>query len=90
MDTLDHVAQVVPVKYQVAVIGASMVLKYCAELYSAIVNGGGLKRIASAFIYGENIPKVIAKDYKAELNTVTPPVPPTTPPPPVTWPAKTP
>ncbi len=78
MDILDQVAQVVPVKYQVALTATGLLAKWLAELYSAVVAGGGIKRIFFAFIYGENVPKVIANDYKEELNTKTPP--PTTPP----------
>jgi hypothetical protein len=72
MDIIDSLGQIVPLKYQVAGISVSLFAKWLAELYSAVVNGGGLKRIVCAFIYGENVPKVIAKDYKAELNTSAP------------------
>ncbi len=79
MDILDQVAQVVPVKYQTAILGSGIILKWLAELYSSVVAGGGIKRILFSFIYGENVPKVIANDYKEELNTKVP-VAPVTPP----------
>lgn len=55
--------------------GAAAV-KYLAELYSAVRNGGGLRRIILSFWFGENLPKVVAQDYKKELST-----PPFNPPP---------
>lgn len=72
MDIIDSLGQIVPLKYQVAITASGLFLKWAAEMYSAVVSGGGLKRIACTFIYGENVPKVIAQDYKAELNTSTP------------------
>lgn len=77
MDTLDTLAQHVPIKYQMLATWAVIGTKYLSELYSSVKNGGGLKRIVMAFWFGENLPKVVAQDYKAELNTVTPPTPPT-------------
>lgn len=44
-------------------------LKYLGEFYSTVRAGGGLKRIFMSFIYGEQLPKVIAEDYKQELST---------------------
>lgn len=49
-----------------------LAVKYLAELYSTVRNGGGLKRIIMAFWFGENLPKVVATDYKVELDTKTP------------------
>jgi len=43
-------------------------LKYLAELYSTVRAGGGLKRIIMAFWFGEQLPRVIAEDYKQELS----------------------
>jgi len=42
--------------------------KYLAELYSSVRAGGGLKRIVMAFCYGEQLPRVVAEDYKKELS----------------------
>ncbi len=78
MDILDQVAQVVPVKYQTAILGSGMIIKWLSELYSSIKSGGGLKRIIMSFWFGEQTPKVITDDYKAELKTT--PVIPATPP----------
>lgn len=72
MDTLDTLAQHVPLKYQMLATWAVIGTKYLSELYSSVKNGGGLKRIVMAFWFGENVPKVIATDYKAELNTSAP------------------
>lgn len=79
MDTLDNLAQIVPVKYQVAALAGTMALKWLAELYSTIRNGGGLKRVLMSFWFGEQTPKVIANDYKEELATksIIPPTSPT-------------
>lgn len=46
-----------------------IVFKALAEGYSSVVAGGGLKRIFMSFVFGEQVPKVIANDYKAELST---------------------
>lgn len=69
MDTLDQIAQVVPVKYQVAFMFVTLATKWLAEFYSTVRNGGGLRRIVMSFWFGENLPKVVAQDYKQELNT---------------------
>ena len=71
MDTLNQIAASIPPKYQAAG-WLLIVIKYAAELYSTIRNGGGLKRIIMSFWFGENLPSVVATDYKAELNTSTP------------------
>ena len=78
MDIIDQVAQVVPVKYQTAILGSGLILKWLSELYSSIKSGGGLKRIIMSFWFGEQTAKVITDDYKTELTTkpvVTPPTP---------------
>ena len=69
----------IPIQWQLWATWFFIAIKYGAEGYSAIRGGGGLKRIIMAFWFGENVPKVIAQDYKEELNT-TPPVPVGTPP----------
>lgn len=77
MDIIDQVAQVVPVKYQTAILGSGLILKWLSELYSSVKSGGGLRRIIMSFWFGEQTPKVITDDYKTELTTkpVTPPTP---------------
>lgn len=62
---------------QLHIMMAGVAFKYLSELYSAIRNGGGLKRIIFGFWLGEQTPKVIADDYKVELST--PPFPPKAP-----------
>lgn len=57
------------VQQQLYVTWGTIAIKYLAEFYSAIRSGGGLKRIIMSFWFGENIPKVVAKDYAAELTT---------------------
>ncbi len=64
----------IPLEWQVRIGFAMIAVKYLAEAYSAVRNGGGLKRIIMAFWFGENLPKVVATDYKQELTT--PPMPP--------------
>ena len=70
----------IPVQYQVYFIVGMQVVKWLAELYASVRNGGGLKRIITSFWFGEQLPKVIAVDYKAELTT--PPFTPKDTPPP--------
>lgn len=72
METTDIAG--IPLQYQVWFIYAGLAIKYLAEAYSCVRNGGGLKRIIMAFWFGENLPKVVAADYKRELST--PPFPP--------------
>jgi hypothetical protein len=60
------------VQNQLYVTWGTIAIKYLAELYSSVKNGGGLRRIIMSFWFGENLPTVIAKDYKEELNTNTP------------------
>ncbi len=62
------------VQQQLYVTWGSIALKYLAEFYSSVRNGGGLKRIIMSFWFGENLPKVVATDYKEELKT-NPPTP---------------
>lgn len=68
-DFADTIAQTVPVKWQGPLIMVYLAAKLAGQAYAAIVNGGGLKRIICAIWFNENVPKVIAKDYKAELST---------------------
>ncbi len=66
----------IPVQYQVYIIVAMQALKWLTELYSSVRAGGGLKRIIFSFWFGEQMPIVIAKDYKEELKTsIVPPAP---------------
>ncbi len=67
----------IPVQYQVYAIVAVQGFKWLSELYSSIRAGGGLKRIIFSFWLGEGLPKVIADDYRKELQT-TPILPPKT------------
>ncbi len=60
------------VQQQLYVTWGTVALKYLAELYSTVRNGGGLKRIVMAFWFGEQLPSVVAKDYKAELSVKPP------------------
>lgn len=53
---------------QLHIVQAYILLKLGGQLYSAIRSGGGLKRIISAVWFGENLPKPVAQDYKAELS----------------------
>lgn len=62
----------VPVQYQMWITWALIAAKYMAELYSSVRAGGGLKRVVMAFWFGEQLPKVVAEDYKAELNPKEP------------------
>lgn len=57
------------VKQSLWVTWAMIGFKYMAELYSSVRGGGGLKRIVMAFWFGEQLPRVVAEDYKAELST---------------------
>jgi len=80
MEILDQISSVIPAKYSGTIAILLIIAKWIPEAYSSVVNGGGLKRICCAFIFGENLPKVVAKDYSAELNTKasaapTPPTP---------------
>lgn len=62
----------IPVQYQLYITWAVVAFKYLAEFYSSVRAGGGLKRIIMSFWFGENVPKVVAQDYKQELNTKAP------------------
>lgn len=44
-----------------------VVLRILGEGYSALRSGGGLVGIYRGIVFGENVPKPIAKDYKNEL-----------------------
>jgi hypothetical protein len=70
---------ILPKDLQLNVLSAIVLIKLAAEFISAIRNGGGLRRILLSFWFGENLPQVVAADYKAELSR--PPFPPSTPPP---------
>lgn len=59
----------IPVQYQLYLVYFGLACKYLAEFYSSVRAGGGLKRIIMAFFYGEQLPKVVAEDYKKELST---------------------
>lgn len=71
------ISKIIPVQYQIYVLASGIALKYLAEFYSSVKNGGGLRRIIMSFWFGENVPNVVAEDYKKELNTKSTPVPPT-------------
>ncbi len=57
----------IPLQYQVYITWGLIAAKYLAELYSSVRAGGGLRRIIFAFWFGEQLPKVVAKDYENEL-----------------------
>ena len=59
----------IPLQYQVYITWGLIASKYLAELYSSVRAGGGLKRIVMAFWFGEQLPKVVAQDYKAEFES---------------------
>jgi hypothetical protein len=65
---------------QLNMVTVGLLLRVAGELYSSIRGGGGLRRILTNFWFGENIPKVIAQDYKQELDTKQPPSPTPVPP----------
>jgi len=62
----------IPVQYQVYITWGVIAVKYLAEFYSSVRAGGGMRRIIMSFWFGENIPVVVAKDYKKELETTKP------------------
>ncbi len=57
-----------PAHVQLNILTAIVGVKLIGQLYSAVRNGGGLKRIITAFWLGENLPKCVAADYKSELS----------------------
>lgn len=54
-------------KWNIFGLNAVVVLRVLGEVYAALKNGGGLIGIWRAIIYGQNVPKPIAQDYKHEL-----------------------
>lgn len=54
-------------KWNIFGLNAVVVLRVLGEIYAALKNGGGLVGIWRAIIYGQNVPKPIAQDYKHEL-----------------------
>lgn len=58
-----------PPKLQLHLLTLYIVAKAAGALYSSIRSGGGMKRILTAFWLGENLPKVVAADYKQALST---------------------
>lgn len=69
---IDQFGQLVPIKYQIFFTMVTFVIKNLAEFYSSVKSGGGLRRIILSFWFGEQVPKVIATDYKKELDTNPP------------------
>jgi hypothetical protein len=61
---------------KLVVVSYYLVLKIVGQGYSSVRNGGGLVRIAKSFIFGENVPAPIAKDYSVELSANAPKPPP--------------
>lgn len=57
---------------QLHILQAYIILKFAGSLYSALRNGGGIKRILTTVWTGENLPKPIAQDYKSELSKQSP------------------
>lgn len=70
MDIIDQIPSL-STQTQLHLTWAVIAFKYLAEFYSSIKNGGGLKRIAMSFWFGENLPVVVAQDYKKELSTTS-------------------
>lgn len=62
-------------KLQLNGVTAMVVIRAIGELYSSIRAGGGLIGIWRALLYGQNVPKPILQDYKAELASTPPPPP---------------
>lgn len=76
MELLDQINAALPTltsaqKFYVTWLALS--LKWLPELYSSVVNGGGLVRIVARFFKGENLPKPVRDDYKAELQPLSAP-----------------
>lgn len=44
-----------------------LVIRVAGEAFSSLKNGGGLIGLGRSILYGQNVPKPIAQDYKAEL-----------------------
>jgi len=53
---------------QLRIMEVVVALKLLGSFISSVRNGGGLVRIVKSFFFGENLPKVIAQDYQAELS----------------------
>jgi len=43
------------------------IFRLLAEAYSALRSGGGILGIYRGVVYGENMPKVVTRDYAKEL-----------------------
>jgi len=43
-------------------------IRLLGEAFSSLRNGGGLVGLWRTLLYGQNLPKAIADDYKEELN----------------------
>lgn len=71
-DLIDQIGKLVPLKYQIFFMIVTFMAKNMAEFYSSVKAGGGLRRIVLSFWFGEQVPKVIATDYKKELDTNPP------------------
>lgn len=56
-------------KWNIFGLNAVVIVRVIGEIYSALKNGGGLLGIGRAILYGQNLPKVIADDYKEELKS---------------------
>jgi len=62
----------IPDKWKLNLLIAWAVFRAVGPMISSVRQGYGLKRIIYSFWLGENIPKVIAQDYKEELSTTKP------------------
>lgn len=54
-------------KWNIFGLNAVVIVRVLGEIYSALKNGGGLLGIGRAILYGQNLPKAIADDYREEL-----------------------
>jgi hypothetical protein len=61
----------IPLQYQLWITWAGIAAKYLCELWSSVRAGGGLRRILLSFWFGENLPRVVAEDYRKELENDT-------------------
>jgi len=56
-------------QWQLNGVTATLVLMIVGRIYNGARTQGGIIGMWRAFLYGENLPKVIAEDYKQELQT---------------------
>jgi hypothetical protein len=67
---MDELLKIIPVKYQASLVALIVLIPYITRAYHALKNGGGLKGIWTAIMYGTNTTPEVKKAIESIATAV--------------------